>query len=193
VSLIPVAAALVRQAAADENYSQDLHDAARDDPAAFEGLVRGPIEEAELRWLSPSEWLWFARWRQDLGGPLDGRVLGHLDVALAAASRASRFDFRGLVMRDPASNVAAVEATSRQAGRQDPGLRWAERHAQNFPDSLEVARDALQYATPVAWFTVRVLTSLEDARAQDVNDWLDQVADQRQIGPEVTDWWRFTG
>lgn len=191
MSLISVAAALVRQAAADENYSQDLHDAVRDDPDALEDLVYKPVEETELGWLSASEWLWFARWRQDLGGPLDGRVLSHLDLVLAAASRASRFEFRGLVMRDPASNIAAVEATSRQGARRDVGLQWAERHAQNFPESLEVARDALQYATPAAWFTVRVLTSLDGPRGQDVGDWLDQIADQRQIDPEVTGRWRF--
>src|SRR5215468_2755028 len=101
MSLIPVAAALIRQAAADENYAQDLHDAVGADDAARHGLVFDPVGQAELDWLSASEWLWFARWRQDLGGPLDPTILSHLDLGLATSSRVSRFEFRGLIMRDP--------------------------------------------------------------------------------------------
>ena len=55
---------------------------------------------------------------------------------------------------------------SRQRRYEDVGLQAAERHAQNFPGSLEIARDAVQYATPAAWFTIRVLTSLDDQRAE---------------------------
>jgi hypothetical protein len=129
---------------------------------------------AVLGWLSPREWLWFARWRQDLGGRLDPLVLSHLDVVLANASRASRFEFRGLIMRDPRANRAAPGAISRQSQYVDAGLQTAARHAGNFPDSLEVARDAVQYATPAAWFTIRVLTSLDYRRAEQVRDWLAQ-------------------
>jgi hypothetical protein len=85
-----VAAALIRQAAADENYSQNLHDAVNENAPARHGLVGDPIEETELGWLAPSEWLWFARWRQDLGGSLDPQILSYLDLVLATASRASR-------------------------------------------------------------------------------------------------------
>ncbi len=191
MSVIPVAAALIRQAVADENYAQNLHDAVHENPPAWHGLVDDPVEETELGWLSPSEWLWFARWRQDLGGSLDPQVLSHLDLVLATASRASRFEFRGLIMRDPAANLAATEAISRQDGYEDVGLQSAERHARDFPDTLEVARDAVQYATPAAWFTIRVLTSLDDQRAQQVRVWLEQFAAQRQIDTEVTSLWEF--
>ena len=109
---------------------------------------------------------------------------------MAATSRASRFEFRGLVMRDPATNRAAVEATTPRA-REDAGLQWAQEHALSFPDSLEVARDALQYATPAAWFTIRVLRSL-GPRTQDVRGWLDRVADEREIDPRVRDMWEFS-
>lgn len=192
VSLIPVAAALIWQAAADENYSQNLHDAVNENAPARHGLVDDPIEETELGWLSPSEWLWFARWRQDRGGSLDPQILSYLDLVLATASRASRFEFRGLIMRDPAANLAAAEAMFRQGRNEDVGLQTAQRHARNFPDSLEVARDAVQYATPAAWFTIRALTSLDDRRARQVRGWLEQIAAQRQVDPEITDLWEFT-
>jgi hypothetical protein len=191
VSLIPVAAALIRQAADDENYAQDLHDAIQENPPALHGLIDDPVKETELGWLSPSEWLWFARWRQDLGGSLDPQILSHLDLVLATASRASRFEFRGLIMRDPSANFAAGEAMSRQRRYEDVGLQAAERHAQNFPGSLEIARDAVQYATPAAWFTIRVLTSLDDQRAEQVRGWLDQIAEQRRLDPEVSSLWEF--
>ena len=191
MSLIPLAAALIRQAAADENYAQNLHNAVHENPPARHGLVDDPVEEIELGWLSPSEWLWFARWRQDLGGSLDPQILRHLDLVLATASRASRFEFRGLIMRDPAANLAATEAISRQVGYDDVGLQSAERHARDFPDSLEVARNAVQYATPAAWFTIRVLTSLDDQRARQVRGWLEQIAEQGRIDTEVRGLWEF--
>jgi hypothetical protein len=191
VSLVPVAAALIRQATADENYAQDLRNAIDENPPAWHGLVDDPVEETELGWLSLTEWLWFARWRQDLGGSLDAQILNHLDSALENASRASRFEFRGLIMRDPAANFAATEALTRQGGYEDVGLQSAERHARHFPDGVEVARDAVQYATPVAWFTIRVLTSLDDQRAQRVRRWLGQFAAQRQIDSQITGLWEF--
>lgn len=191
MSLIPLAAALIRQAAADENYAQNLHNAVHENPPARHGLVDDPVEEIELGWLSPSEWLWFARWRQDLGGSLDPQILRHLNLVLATASRASRFEFRGLIMRDPAANLAATEAISRQVGYNDVGLQSAERHARDFPDSLEVARNAVQYATPAAWFTIRVLTSLDDQRARQVRGWLEQIAEQGRIDTEVRGLWEF--
>ena len=189
MSLIPVAAAFIRQAADDENYAQNLHDAVHENPPALHGLIDGPVDETELGWLSPSEWLWFARWRQDLGGTLDPQILSHLDLVLATASRASRFEFRGLIMRDPGANLAAAGAISRLGQYEDVGLQAAERHARNFPDSLEVARDAVQYATPAAWFTIRVLTSLDGRRARQVRGWLERIAAQRQLDPEVTGLW----
>jgi hypothetical protein len=197
MSLIPIAAELIRQAAADDNYSQDLYAAVSADQGAFRSLVTGPVEEDDLGWLSPSEWLWFAQWRQDLGGPLHRRILDHLDRALPAVSRVFRFDFRGLVMRDPASNDAIETQHTlpddSRSGRQDDGsigLQWVQRHAREYPDSLEVSRDALQYATPVAWYALRVLTGLGDDRAEQVRQWLTQIAAEREISPEITRLWQ---
>ncbi len=116
-------------------------------------------------------------------------MLDHLDQALPVASRVFRFDLRGLVMRDDSSNDAAESRTVAQ-GFDDIGLRWAEHHAREFPDSLEIARDALQYATPVAWYTLRVLTTLDDRRSAHVTEWLNQAAAENEISPDITRLWR---
>jgi len=55
-------------------------------------------------------------------------------------------------------------------------LRLSARHAREFPDSLENSRDALQYTTPVAWFTLCILTTLDDRRSSHVIEWLNQAA-----------------
>lgn len=188
MTLIRVAAQLIRSAAA-EDYSQELYDAVAADQEAVRFLIREPVQQDELGWLSPSEWLWFAQWRQDRGGPLDRLVLDHLDRALSAGSRVFRFEFRGLVMRDPASNDAAEAPDARQ-GEGSVGLQWAQRHAREFPDSLEVSRDALQYATPVAWYILRILTALDDRRAVQVRQWLSQIAAEREISSEITRLWQ---
>jgi hypothetical protein len=106
MSLVTVAAATIRQAARDENYAQDLQEMVATNPTALEGLVHRPIDESDLRWLSPSDWLWFARWRQGMGGDLDEGVLNHLESWVR--SRFARFELRSLVMRDPRTNEAAV-------------------------------------------------------------------------------------
>jgi hypothetical protein len=186
-SMIGVAAELIRRAAADDSYSQELYDAVAADQAAFWFLVHAPVQHDELRWLAPSEWLCFAQWRQDRGGPLDQLILDRLDQALSAASRVFRFEARGMVMEDPESNDAAETLSARQ---DQIGLQWAQRHAQDFQDSLEIARDALQYATPVAWHTLRILTALDDSRAAAIQEMLDQFAADRDIDPEITRLWR---
>lgn len=190
MSLISVAAQLIRTAAADDDFAQEFYEVIAADQDARQYLVSELVREDELGWLSPSEWLWFAEWRQDLGGTLDQVVLDHLDQALPTASRVFRFDLRGLVMRDDSSNDAAESQAVNQE-LPDIGLRWTERHARQFPDSLEVARDALQYATPAAWYTVCVLTALDDSRSAQVTQWLGQMAAENEIGPEVTRLWRF--
>ncbi len=75
MSLIQVAAPLIRLAAVDEGYGEVFHDAVTADEGAFLGLVQAQIQPVELGWLKPTEWLWFARWRQALGGRLDEVVL----------------------------------------------------------------------------------------------------------------------
>jgi hypothetical protein len=57
--------------------------------------------------------------------------------------------------------------------------------------SLPVACDAVQYTTPAAWFTIWVLTSLDDRRARQVRGWLEQIAAHRQLDREVTSLWEF--
>src|ERR1700691_3971658 len=124
MSLIRTTAALIRLAASDDGYAQQLLDAVDIDQASFGPLVNGRIDEDELHWLTPSQWLWYARWRQDRGGPLDPLLLRHLDDTLLLATRSTRFEFRGLVMRDPASNDAATSSHGRFSP-QDAGLQWA--------------------------------------------------------------------
>jgi hypothetical protein len=36
-----------------------------------------------------------------------------------------------------------------------------------------------------------VLTSLDDQRAEQVRGWLDQIAEQRRLDPEVSSLWEF--
>jgi hypothetical protein len=188
--LISVAAQIIRTAAADDDFAQEFYEAITADQDARQYLISEPVRPNEIDWLSPSEWLWFAQWRQDLGGPLDPVVLDHLDQALPIASRVFRFDLRGLVMRDDSSNDAADSQAANQE-LTDIGLRWTERHARQFPDSLEVARDALQYATPAAWYALRILTALDDPRSAQVTEWLDQIAAENGISPEIRRLWRF--
>lgn len=186
MSLIPVAAELIRRAAQDETYEQDLHDAVNSHEPAFAGLVRSYVEERELGWLTPSEWMWFARWRQGMGGELDERLLAYLEFA--GSSRTSRFELRGLVMRDPDTNSAAAEADVAEP-ELGVGLAWLRSHALQFPDGLEIARDALQYATEAAWFTLRVLTSLGRDAGRQVAAELERIAVERELGRDVTSRW----
>jgi len=189
VSLITLAAPLIRQAAADETYQQDLHDSVADESAAREGLVYAAIDTQDLGWLSPSEWQWFARWRQSMGGMLDTRLLEHL--AFTATSRSGRFELRGLVMRDPHTEERAPTANPTASYPEAPGLQWLQRHALEFPDSFEVARDALQYATRPAWFTLRVLTSHQHERGEQTRAQLRDFARERELSPEITSEWSY--
>ena len=112
-----------------------------------------------------------------MGGPLDGRLLEHL--AVAATSRTARFELRGLVMRDPVTVKLAPPYGADDFLPPDDeytGLHWLRSHAHEFPDPLEVMRDAVQYATEPAWFTLRVLTSYGHERWGEVRDWLEQFA-----------------
>ncbi|MDA0182904.1 hypothetical protein OJ997_21510 [Solirubrobacter phytolaccae] len=187
MSLIPVAAELIRRAASDENYAIDLQAAVADD-AVFAGLVEAEIGREELGWLALAEWQWFAAWRQGLGGPLDDRVLEHLGRA-AQHSRSARFELRALVMRDPETEALAGSISGTASADAPAGLRWLRTHAREFVDSEEIARDALQFATEAAWFTLRELTAPEHPRTEAIRGLLLQFAAEREIGVEVTARW----
>lgn len=186
MSLIRISAELIRRAAVDEGYAQDLRDAVAADHEVLEGLVYANIVEGDLGWLAPSEWHWFAHWRQSMNGPLDATILRHL--SLAAVTRYARFDLRGLVMRDERTNELAPQAGFRET-HDDLGLDWLASEAHRFPDGIEVARDALQYATEASWFTLRVLTSIDDERGEEVRAQLREFAAQRQLGEEIMHRW----
>ncbi|MFF4391142.1 hypothetical protein ACFY0G_30815 [Streptomyces sp. NPDC001552] len=186
MSLIQISAELIRRAVVDDGYAQDLRDAVAADQGALKGLAYAPIVEDDLGWLAPSEWQWFAHWRQSMSGPLDETILRHL--ALAAVTRYARFDLRGIVLRDQRTNELALEAGPRET-RHDLGLRWLAAEAHKFPDNIEVAGDALQYATEASWFTLRVLTSIDDERGEQVRAQLREFAAQRQLGEQITHRW----
>lgn len=190
MSLIPLAAQLIKRAATDENYAMDLYVSIGTDRGALEGLVHGQVDEGELGWLSPSEWLWFVRWRQSSGGSLQSAILEYLGSM--SVSRASRFHLRYLVMRDPATERAA-RALGETRPAESVGLRWLERDAHTSAESGEVARDALQVATEPAWFTLRVLTSLDDDRSADLRAQLRAFAERNGIASEVTSRWTSSG
>ena len=194
MSLIPLAAQLIRRAVEDDVYAQDLRDAIAADERAFEGLIHGVVHPADLGWMTPTDWQWFARFRQALGGGLDGVVLSYL--AEAATTRFARFDVRALVLRDPRTNQLAPEASDLphrldDTGLGDIGLDWLSAEAHATRDPLELTLDALQCATEASWFVLRQLTSLGDERAIFVGEQLDAFARQREITPETTRRWRF--
>lgn len=68
MTLIPLAAALIRQVVLDENYRLDLEAAVTQDDAVARGLIEEPVTPDDLPWLSPNQWQWFAYWRQSEGG-----------------------------------------------------------------------------------------------------------------------------
>jgi hypothetical protein len=158
MSLVPLAAALIRRTLADESYAIDL-ELAIEDRVARRGLVDQLASDHELGALSPTEWLWFAQWRQQHGGALDPIVLEFLGSV--GIGRPQRFALRGLVMRDRRTvrDVATADAT------ESTGLQWLATHV-TVSDPVELARDALQHATPVAWWVIdRLVTDERHRRA----------------------------
>jgi hypothetical protein len=188
VTILRVAAELIRHAAKDENYVLDLHEAARDE-VVFSALVLAPVQVDDLPALRPSEWLWFARWRQGMGGPLDVNLLRWIDEGVRTGSREARFRLRGLAMCDPSSERVAETAEPFGYLARDPGLTFLQEHATTFGDGFEVARDALQYASPASWFTLRVLTTERVDTGSDVRRYLTALADRLEISDEVTARW----
>jgi hypothetical protein len=186
MSLIQVAAPLIRLAAVDDGYAKELLDAVLADELAFGGLVGTEIQPAEVGVLKPSEWQWFASWRQALGGRLDEVVLLHL--AGSAGTRFARFKVRALVLRDRYTNgVAQFVGLSH-----DVGLNWLSDQVRDpRVDPRELVRDSLQCATEASWFVLRELTSLDDHRGEIVSNLLDEFAANYEINPEITTRWRY--
>jgi hypothetical protein len=131
MSLIGVSAALIRAAAIDDGYAQDLFEAVDTDRESRAGLVNGRIGEDELAWLTPTEWQWYANWRQTLDGRLDRRLLNYLTDSVT--TRFARFEVRALVLRDRRTNELALEYDRPPEGEETDdtiGLRWLSEQAQ---------------------------------------------------------------
>ena len=190
MSLVPLAAQLIRQVVADENYRLDLEETVSGDPPVAHGLIDDPIADDDLGWLTPNQWHWFASWRQSKGGRLDRILLDYL--AETSLSRTSRFQLRALVMRDEETVRGArqAEAAADAEGilAENPGLGWLRDHAVAYPDRSEVARDALQVATDAAWFALRILTGLPEGRPE-MAAFLLEFARSRQLDPELVARW----
>jgi hypothetical protein len=156
MSLIPLAAHLIRLAATDDGYAQDLYDAVyyavnkEEDPTA--GLVEAPIQEYERSYLTSTEWQWYASWRQAQGGKLDSVVLDHLTAS--ASTRFARFKVRELVLRDPRTNELAGERNNPPDGPDAIGLNWLSEQAKGArvdETFKERARRALSDELPEEW------------------------------------------
>jgi hypothetical protein len=212
MSLIPLAAPLIRLAVTDVEYAQDLRDAVVDDQA-FSGLVTAEVKDDDLAELTSTQWHWYASWRQELGGDLNKVVLDHLTVS--ASTRFARFEVRELVLRDPRTNELATGADDDDA----IGLNWLNEQARGERVEEEIERrrhegeeltpgeafefvrdealaevfelmwDALQCATEASWFLLRRLTSLTDPRGSLVTEALRNFAGDRQIDPTMTQRW----
>jgi hypothetical protein len=219
MSLISIAAPLIRLAAADDDHAQKLFDAVNPegDAEARIGLIRSGVHPDELAALTSTEWQWFANFRQGLGGELDPVVLDHLTDS--ASTRFARFEVRRLVLRDPLTNTDALEGGN-LANRPDAtGLNWLSRQAkgariiedfdlipdearapvfEQMPDEafepmrdelLELTLDALQCATEASWFLLRQLTSLDGRRGDLVSKQLEEFARRRAIESRIWEHW----
>jgi hypothetical protein len=131
MSLIGISAALIRAASVDDKYAQDLFEAVESDGESRAGLVNGRIGEDELAQLTPSEWQWYANWRQHLDGRLDRRLLDYLTDSVT--TRLARFEVRALVLRDRRTNELALEYDRPPDGEETDdtiGLHWLSEQAQ---------------------------------------------------------------
>jgi hypothetical protein len=189
MSLIRLAAPLIRRASEDDGYAQDLGEAVAADERAFNDLVNEVVNPADLGVLTPGQWQWFAGWRQAQGGQLDAVVVDYL--AHVALTRYARYEIRALVLRDPLTNNLAGGDGGSTNRFDNVGLDWLHTQAQITSNPLELTRDALQCATEASWFVLRRLTSLQDERGAFVQQELNRFAAQRGIPPEITRLWRF--
>jgi hypothetical protein len=192
-------APLIRLAAADDEYAQDLRDALDAGRAELDGLVRGEIQEADLVELTPAQWQWYASWRQELGGELDRLLLDHL--TRSSLTRFTRFQVRELVLRDRETNQYAPKFAGISDEYGNTGLNWLSKQAQGAriaaalewisgdaqlelmrDEAFELMNDALQCATEASWFLLRQLMSNQDV-GHLVRQELDRFADRRGIVP----------
>ncbi|BBX24806.1 hypothetical protein MTER_42170 [Mycolicibacter terrae] len=219
MSLISIAAPLIRLAAVDDDRAQDLFDAVnpeRDETARI-GLIRSGVEPTELAVLTSPEWQWFAEFRQALGGELDPVVLDHLTDS--ASTRFARYAVRRLVLRDPTTNADARDGGDPADRPAAIGLNWLSRQAkgeriiadfdlvtddervpvfEEMPETvfepmreelLELMRDGLQCATDAAWFLLREMTSLAGRRGALVSGQLEEFARDRAIASTIWEHW----
>lgn len=185
MTVIRVAAELIRRGSQDESYAIDLDDAVQADEALRIALLNDPIEPAEWGLLKTGEWLWFAQWRQEAGGATDASLLALLDRDLQSGSREARYRLRGLALQDREAIELAPVAGTRSIDT--PVLGWVRQHVLEFPDPTEVVNDLLQYATPVSWFGLRVI--LLGQRREDVSVLLSEFSERRGLSPEVRRSW----
>jgi hypothetical protein len=182
MSLIPLAAPLIRLATTDAEYAQDLRDAVFDDQA-FSGLVGAEVQDDDLAELTSTQWHWYASWRQELGGGLNKVVLDHLTVS--ASTRFARFEVRELVLRDPETNADALRADDASASdRPDAidaiGLNWLSEQARGkrVEEELKRRRDEGEELTPGEAF--------ELVRDDALNEVFELMRDARQCATEAS-------
>jgi hypothetical protein len=129
MSLVALTAPLIRLAAIDDRYAQDLFDAVDTNESSKTGLVNDLIETGDLARLTITEWHWYANWRQALGGGLDPNLLPYLTET--GTTRFARFEVRALVLRDPRTNELARDPRTDELARQR-----TEELARQHPDEL---------------------------------------------------------
>jgi hypothetical protein len=207
MSLIPLAAHLIRLAATDMEYAQDLRDAVLADDQAVSGLVEADVQQDDLAELTSSQWQWYASWRQELNGGLDRVVLDHLTAT--AVTRFARFEVRELVLRDPETIELAPQVHDVSNWPDAIGLNWLSEQARGAriiearergelgvseaselmrDEALELMDDALQCATQASWFLLRQLTALNEWRDRVRHD-LEVFADGRELNIQIRRSW----
>lgn len=121
-------AQLIRLAAVDDNYAQDLYDSVVDDGQSMEALVLSAVDATDFAQLTPTEWQYYANWRQSLGGRLDRTLLEYLTDSVT--TRFARFQVRALVLRDPDTNASAAAWNGDPSELpNDTGCEWLRRQA----------------------------------------------------------------
>lgn len=189
MSVFSVAAAQIRLATTDEEHEHDLDLMVRADPDLQEQLVR-PVANADVGWLAPQEWLWFAEWRSRWSAPLDAGLLGYLERTSTGA-RHARFRLRRLVMADPRTVEMAV--VTGPGSQDEPGLRWLDDHAvraaRAVPQAIELMNDALQVGTEASWRSLRTLTAGDGDGAAAVGSALPSFAERLGVDSEIVRRW----
>ncbi|MBB3753790.1 hypothetical protein FHT44_006312 [Mycolicibacterium sp. BK634] len=188
MSLIPLVAHLIRQAARDPEAAHDFHDAALASDKTRE-LAFADIEDRELAELNTSEWQWYASWRYEHGGDLNPTLIEHLTQA--AMGRYSRFKLRRLILRDrPTNEFAESAGAGVHAGELPYGTQWltAQVASAQRDQATELMEDALQCATEASWFLLNRLTSRSEYSAF-ITEELTEFADNRSVNQALRQRW----